>query len=395
MSAILQQKVRQAVALLDELGIDAWLTFVRETSAGGDPVLPLIYGEGGLTWESALIIGRRGQTMAIVGQYEAHAAQETGAYAEVIPYDQSIRPALLAALQKLDPASIAINTSASDVMADGLTHGMYLLLLDLLKGTPYGERLVSAENLIRALRGRKTSDELELIRRSIAAAERIFQQTFHFAGLGMTEKQISDFMHRRLAEDNLGAAWSYEGCPIVNAGPDSPVGHADPGDLRIQPGQLLHIDFGVRLEGYCSDLQRVAYFRGPGEREVPQPVQQAFDVVTEAIRIALEGMRPGVPGSQIDRLAREHVTAAGYPEFMHATGHPMGHEAHDGGGLLGPLWERYGEVPNYPLEAGQVFTLEPSVLVPGYGMMGIEENVVVTAHGAEFLSQPQEKIILR
>jgi Xaa-Pro aminopeptidase len=395
MNTIVQSKVQQAVEILNELKIDTWLTFVRETSAAGDPVLPLIYGEGGLTWQSALLINRSGDCSAIVGQYEAHAARETGAYASVIPYDQSIRPALCAELERLNPASIAINTSTTDVMADGLSQGMYQILLDTLKDTPFAGRLVSAENIIRALRGRKTPVELELIRAAIHTTENIFEETFHFVELNMSESEVADFMHRRLDDHDLAPAWSYEGCPIVNTGPDSPVGHAAPGTATIRPGHILHIDFGVRQAGYCSDLQRVAYFLKPGEREAPKAVQQAFETVSEAIHAAVKAMHPGIPGKEIDDLARKHVTQAGYPEFMHATGHQLGRLAHDGGGLLGPLWDRYGAAPNYLLEAGQVFTVEPSLVVPGYGTLGLEEDVVVTQHGAEFLSRPQSKILLK
>ena len=395
MSVLVQEKVRQAVGILNEKEIDLWLTFVRETSAVNDPVLPLIYGDGGLTWHSALLIARSGATTAIVGQYEAHAARMTGGYESVIPYDQSIRPALLETIQGLQPRQIAINTSTSDVLSDGLTHGMYETLLDILSGTPYSERLVSSEGIIGALRGRKTPAEIECIRQAIRTTDEIYQQTFDFVQPGMSERQVSDFMHAQLAERRLEPAWSYEGCPIVNAGPDSPMGHGAPGDLTIQRGQILHLDFGVRQDGYCSDIQRIVYFLAQGETKPPSAVQHGFETIVNAIQAVASAMRPGMMGRNMDAIARSLVTGSGYPEYLYATGHQLGRLAHDGGALMGPEWERYGDSPLQPLEAGQVYTIEPGLLVPGYGYIGIEEDILVTETGAQFLSQPQTEIILR
>ncbi|HEY5574198.1 MAG TPA: M24 family metallopeptidase, partial [Anaerolineales bacterium] len=207
--------------------------------------------------------------------------------------------------------------------------------------------------------------------------------------------EISQFMQAQLAEFGVEAAWELEHCPIVGAGPASPVGHVGPTDTPIKRGQIVHFDFGVRQEGYCSDIQRVVYFLDGHEESPPEEVQKGFHTVILAIEEAVKAMKPGVTGVEVDRVARGVITSAGYPEYKYATGHHLGRSAHDGAGILGPLWERYGETPNYALEAGNVFTVEPGLMVPGYGYIGVEEDVLVTESGTEFLSTPQTELILR
>jgi Xaa-Pro aminopeptidase len=394
MASIVQVKVAQAADILKEKGMDVWLTFVRETVAGYDPVLPMIFGEQTLTWDSAMLLTAGGESICLLGNLDRTLAEDTGAYQTVIGYDQSIRELLLETIQRLDPQTIAINMSKDDVFADGLHHGMYLKLLDYLQDTPYAERLVSSGAVVAALRGRKSPAEIERLRQSVNSAEAIYAHTFPQLVYGMSEAYVAALMQAEVAARGLTTAWAEHSCPGVNVGAQSVLGHASPKDLRIQPGSLVHFDFGVRQQGYCSDIQRMVYFLDEGETSAPPAVQHGFDTVVNALQAAVDAMRPGISGVEVDAIARKAVTDAGFPQFMHATGHQIGLETHDGGTVLGPAWERYGQTPFGRLEVGQVFAVEPTLVVEGHGIVGLEEDVLVTEEGAVFLSNFQRELIL-
>lgn len=179
-------------------------------------------------------------------------------------------------------------------------------------------------------------------------------------------------------------------CPIVTTGPKSMVGHGLPSDnLKIEPGCIFHLDFGVWQDEYCSDIQRSWYVCKSGEPNPPEDVQRAFDVTKRAIDAAFAALKPGVECWTIDAIARKVVTDAGYPEYQHATGHAVGRAAHDGGGVLGPKWERYGRTPTYLVEPGNVFTLELGIDIPERGYLGLEEMALVTDSGAVWLTRQQ------
>jgi Xaa-Pro aminopeptidase len=167
------------------------------------------------------------------------------------------------------------------------------------------------------------------------------------------------------------------------------VGHAAPGDVVLERGHLLQMDLGIRQCGYCSDLQRMWYVLDEGETKAPPDVRQAFDVVYGAIKAGEAALKPGVPGWQVDEAARTYIVDNGYPEYMHALGHLVGRSAHDGATVLGPRWERYAGICELPVEVGNIFTLELHVVVPDRGMMSLEEDVLVTEDGVEYLSNPQ------
>jgi Xaa-Pro aminopeptidase len=392
--SLMQEKVTQAIEILKDQQTDLWLTFVRETSGVRDPMLDFLIGPNDLTWPSALILTGNGEKIAIVGNLEKESLSRNNVFDTIIGYDTAVSGPLRETITRLDPEKIAVNTSRNNVHADGLTHAMYEILRDYLQETPYADRLVSAEPVINAMRGRKTSEELNRIRTAVEITDEIYKKTFDFIRVGMTEIEIGEYMHRLADEYQVGFAWPAESCPAVNSGPNSPFGHSGPTDIKVEPGHVIHFDFGVKYKDYCSDIQRLVYVLRDGETEAPLDVQRGFITIRTAIEKSREAMKPGVTGNSIDVIAREILVDAGYPEYQHALGHQLGRVAHDGGALLGPLWEKYGDDPNQLLEVGQVFTIEPGMAVPNYGYVALEEDVVMTENGAEYIGEPQRELIL-
>jgi Xaa-Pro dipeptidase len=390
-TALVREKTAQAVHILQEKEIDLWLTFVRETSQVRDPVINLVLGFD-LTWSSALMIHKSGTCVAIVGRYDVPNVERLGAYDRVIGYDESFQAPLIAEIDALAPQRIAINYSESDPASDGLTYGMYRLLSRTLAATPYATRLVSAESIIAALRGRKTASEIDLIKAAVARTEEAIEDLKGLIRPGVADTEVADFLHSFLTENGYGSSWEWEYCPVVTVGPESAFGHAMPSGLRAKAGNLVHIDFGISRYGFVSDLQRTWYLRQPDETRAPDDVQRAWDAVTEALEAGRAALTSGARGWEVDMAARASLVEAGYPEFKHAFGHHVGRTAHDGATVLGPKWERYGNAIEGIVEEGNVFAIELGAQVPGRGFVSREENVVITSSGAEYLSHPQESI---
>lgn len=392
MKTIQSEKIEQAKQLVGASDADVWMTFVRETVEACDPILPLLY-RGGLTWQSALVITKMGKSIAIVGNYDADPLRATGDWDQVIPYVHSIRQPLLEALERnvSERGNIALNFSVDDVKSDGLAHGMFMLLEQYAGGTRFESTFISAEKIVRRLRGIKSAAEQNRIHATVLDTEEIFEVLRSIVRPGHTELDVYNTIQTLVRERMLGFAWDERSDPIVNSGPDSMVGHGIPSDnIKIEPGHIFHIDLGVKKDDYCSDLQRSWYVTA-GE-QVPEGVEHAFNAVRTAILAAKDAVRPGVEGWQVDRAARDSIVASGYEEFMHAVGHQVGRVAHDGGTILGPKWERYGATPFGRVERGEVYTLELGVDVKGRGYLGLEDMVVVTESGCEWISHPQDEI---
>ena len=390
---LIKEKVEQAKKLLTEFNTDCWITFVRESAINGDPTLNFLV-PADLTWHSALIISKDGKAHAIVGKYDQKTVEETGAYNSVVGFVEGIKKPFQSYMKKLSPKTIALNYSEGSEIADGITHGMFLTIFKMLKEIGLEDRIVSAEKIVSALRGRKSDSEIDNIKSAIKVTEEIFDKVTGFIKPGKTEKEIAAFIKSEVEKRNLEYAWEPAVCPAVFTGPETAGAHYAPTNKKIERGHVLNMDFGVKWNGYCSDMQRTFYILKDDETEAPEDVMKGFNTIVDAIESSKQAIKPGVIAKEIDAIARNIVVKNGYDEFPHGLGHQVGRFSHDGTALLGPPWEKYAQKPFLPLEERMVFTIEPRLDVPGRGTATIEEMVVVTNNGADWLSHPQKKIIL-
>jgi Xaa-Pro aminopeptidase len=236
-----------------------------------------------------------------------------------------------------------------------------------------GIELVAAGGMVEALRAIKDDLEVARIRAAAQLADDALEEVLEQGLVGRTEREVAFAlevaMRRRGAEElSFGS--------IVAAGDNGALPHATPRDVRIPPDVLVTIDWGARHEGYCSDCTRTV---ATGER-IGEDARAVYALVQRAQQAALDAVRPGPTGKELDAVARDIIDAAGHAEhFGHGLGHGVGLAVHEG-----PRLSRNGG--DAALEAGNVVTVEPGVYVPGDLGVRIEDLVVVTPDGHDVLS---------
>ena len=235
---------------------------------------------------------------------------------------------------------------------------------------PERVELVAAGGLVERERAVKEAAEVAAIRAAAELADEALGDVLDAGLVGRTEREIAleleQAMRRRGAEPAFPS--------IVAAAAHGALPHARPTDDPVPAGTLVTIDWGARLDGYCSDCTRTVATGEPGEE-----LRAIYDLVLRAQLAALDAVRPGPEGREVDAVARELIAAAGHGDhFGHGLGHGVGLEVHEA-----PRLSVTGEDA---LEAGNVVTVEPGVYVPGTGGVRIEDLVVVSEGGRDVLS---------
>src|SRR3989304_2454427 len=234
---LISEKIAQAVEILNEKNINMWMTFVRESSIITDPVLEIILGKNS-TWESAFIMRRAGDTPAIVGSMELENFEGNSGFKNVIGYLKSVKEPLLEYIKSKNPKSIAINYSQNSVLADGLSHGLYINLLNYLSGTGFEDKLISSEEIVSALKGRKSPTEFKIMKEAVDETLLLFDEATKFIKPGVTEIEIGNFVKELAFKKGFELAWEEDHCPPVFTRPDPHSPHAGSTDRKAEKDEL-------------------------------------------------------------------------------------------------------------------------------------------------------------
>lgn len=385
---------------MEAANVDAWFVICRENN--NDPISDHIGGENaGGTAVFLFYIDENGFTSKVYSPSgEATALDELDIHDEVVsvPRGTSAVEEAVRFIKEKRFNTIAINSSQRNAQADGLSYTQRQNLENEL-GSTLSNRLVSSEELIYEWLSIKLPAEVDIMRKAaeltaqwqLEAYEQIIPNV-------STDADIARFLKNRMAEYGVKDGWASDQNPNVNSGPDR--GHSHATDKVITGGDVIQIDFGIKLyDRWVSDIQRFAYVLKEGETETPEDILFYWESARDGGRAAFNAMKPGVKGVDVDAAQRALMTKNKSEYVMWSTGHPVGYVAHDTGPNLGGS-QSPGIRPaaQKKLKQGMVFafdgfhawTREDST----QKTISVEEMVVITESGAEYLITPQEKLVL-
>jgi Xaa-Pro aminopeptidase len=310
-----------------------------------------------------LVFPRQGSPRLVVPSLEEEAARTAAPDAELYVWRDEEGPAsaLAAALRGIE--------GRTGIEKAHLTVSQHELLASALPGASFAD----CGPLLARLRAIKDEQELAALRRACAVIDRVVERLAAEIRPGRSEAELAALAALFIGEEG-GEAPAFP--PVVLSGAKAALPHGSPDATRLAAGDLVIVDIGAVVDGYCSDVTRTfVCAEEPDERQ-----RHLLEVVSEAQRAGIAAATAGAPCAAVDRAARTVIEKAGLGEaFIHRTGHGLGLEVHEPPYLTASNGE--------PLVEGNVVTVEPGVYLPGYGGLRVEDDVVVTAAGPQVLTQ--------
>ena len=353
--------------VIDERGLDAilisrnahkrWLSGFRLGDADGPTS----------GWSGTLLVTRDAKLILADSRYTEQASHEAPGW-EIVPTTGPIHAELPELLLRHEVEALGLEASV-------VPHADWFRLAEAAPGV----ELHAIDEELVPLRLFKTPAEVDAIGRACTLTDACFDHLVGWIRPGMPEREIAweieSFFRSNGAE---GLAFDT----IVLAGPRAAMPHGRPSDARAEPGNVLLIDFGCIVDGYRSDMTRTLFVG-----EVPDEIRRYHDAVREAQAIAIEALRVGVNGQELDAAAKRRIEAEGVEPYGHGLGHGIGLETHEA--------PRIRASEGSILEAGMVFSIEPGIYLPGVTGIRIEDIVALEEGGARRLTNsPREAVVV-
>lgn len=299
-------------------------------------------------------------------------------------------------------------TTMSDNNTDVITYSSYVRITKLFRKI-YRESnkkisIKSAQMNIYDIISKNSNDEIEKLKVLANITDNILKEAFYtiksyqseFEIAQNTKKIMTQYMNNiKDKYDIIDYDLAWDICPIVLVGKNlKKGGHALPTDKKIIPGDTIYFDFGIKAKFkdgkiLYTDMQRMGYLLKENERQAPDSVIKVFNTLVSSIESGIKNMKPGIKAYKIDEIVRGKILESGYPDYPHATGHPVGRQVHGAGALISP---KYSKRANLNLVEKAVYTLEPRINIENGG--SIEEMILVTKNGAIPLCNIQKELYL-
>lgn len=313
-----------------------------------------------------LLVGPAGMTLITDFRYASQAPQEVGPAADVVIERTNVPERLRRAIEAMAPETLGIEAHVLTVReAERLSAGLR-------------SRVVPTSDLVERLRQVKDESEVTAIRSAAALAQEALAAVLPTVAAGDREIDVAARLESALRL--RGSEW-HPFPTIVASGPRAAMPHARTSSRELRRGELLLIDFGAQVDGYCADITRTVALGPADDRQ-----RTVYQIVREAQRSSREGIRAGMTGREADAIARDQITARGYGEaFGHSLGHGLGLEVHEG--------PRLAATAEAVLPVGAVVTVEPGIYLPGWGGVRLEDDVWLAADGPALLSDGRTDLI--